>query len=303
MYVTLGFALHISGSSGPVLCSSARVVFGGVSQKTFIARRTETALTNALLTYDTLTVALSALAYDLAEAGVSTAFGSQAYRENVMETYLYRAFLRCYPTHELPANLVSAVLPWLKPESRGTELFVPSGGKGPNAVQEGPVGKPIRKLEAPLQATGEAMYPSDETLSAQGLHAAIVFSSQCAVQLLGFDATAASQIPGFVRLVTAADIPGTNAVGDGIPLFVAIGDVVQCVGAPLGVVIATSDAAANSIAGAISVAYSAPVSIPITNVDDAIAQQSFFPINIPGVRLAFVVVVVVVILHMIDCLC
>lgn len=86
-----------------------------------------------------------------AGGGASQAYGSQAYRHSVMQGYLYQAFLRCYPQRELPRSLLSAVTPFIKPESRGTDLYVPSGGSGPDAVQEGPVGKAITKLEAPAQ--------------------------------------------------------------------------------------------------------------------------------------------------------
>jgi len=47
-------------------------------------------------------------------------------------------------------------------------------------------------------------------MSAQGLHGAIVFSTQCAKQLQSIDSTRALQLPGVIDVITANDIPGTN---------------------------------------------------------------------------------------------
>jgi xanthine dehydrogenase molybdopterin-binding subunit B len=56
-------------------------------------------------------------------------------------------------------------------------------------------------------------------------------------------------------VLTAADVPGTNA-GMGSPyLFVPVGQLVETVGAPLGIVVATSEAAANQAASMVRVTY------------------------------------------------
>jgi xanthine dehydrogenase molybdopterin-binding subunit B len=110
-------------------------------------------------------------------------------------------------------------------------------------------------------------------------------------------------------VLTAADVPGTNA-GMGSPyLFVPVGQLVETVGAPLGIVVATSEAAANQAASMVRVTYAgdadADVSSassrrpkamtiprwgaatpaaaaaststkPITTLEQAIAKKSFF---------------------------
>ena len=262
-------------SAGPPVCRNVRIVFGGVSEKLFIATRCEASLRNSPLTSETLARALSALQLDLAAAGKSSeVLGSQAFRESVMQSCLYRALLRCYPVFALPANLTSAVLPWVMPVSRGVELFVPPRG----ANSEAPVGKPVHKLEGKIQATGEAKYPSDETMPPQGLYGAIVYSTQCAKKLVYLDVSAALQLPGVVKVLTAADIPGEN-VGNGCPyLFVPVGELVETVGAQLGVVIATSEAAANQAASMVVASYQGDgATVPIANLQQAITKKSFFP--------------------------
>lgn len=78
--------------------------------------------------------------------------------------------------------------------------------------------------------------------------------------------------------MTAADIPGAN-VGSGSPyLFVPVGELVETVGAQLGVVVATSEAAANQAASMVVASYASDGStVPITNIEQAVAKKSFFP--------------------------
>ncbi len=81
-----------------------------------------------------------------------------------------------------------------------------------------------------------------------------------------------------MSVLTAVDIPGSN-VGNGSPyLFVPVGELVETVGAQLGVVVATSEAAANQAAAMVICSYQADGStVPITNLQQAIAKKSFFP--------------------------
>ena len=83
------------------------------------------------------------------------------------------------------------------------------------------------KLEAPLQTTGQAAYPSDEPLTTQGLHAAVVYASQCACILTAIDASPALSMPGVSAFFMAKDIPGENTVGDDMYLFVPVGEVID----------------------------------------------------------------------------
>lgn len=109
---------------------------------------------------------------------------------------------------DIPRELVSAIEPFVKPPSRGTEVYEED-------KLTTPLHQPKHKLEAKaqvdilyksnsaillsstyLQVTGEAVYPSDEPLPPQGLNGAIVYSSQCAVLLVSIDTSAALATPG-----------------------------------------------------------------------------------------------------------
>lgn len=256
------------------MCQAARIVVGGVSETTFVAYRTQQVLHNAPMTSATLQRALQALMLDLESVGPSTSYGNQAYRESVMKSDMYRFFLRCYGMVQLPRNLQSALLPHIQPECRGVEVYQQHDKRSP-------VGVAVPKIESKAQSTGQAVYPSDEVVPPQGLHGAMVFSTQCAVLLQSIDVSTALTLNGVVRVLTAADIPGENAVGtDGLKLLVPVGCEVECVGAPVAIIIATSEAIANAAAAQVKVTYSSLGKVPIVSLQQAIDQKAFYDIGV-----------------------
>ena len=271
------------GAAVPPVCLSARIVYGGVSNKTFVATRTQQVFANAPLSSALLQQALVALQNDLLEAGggISAGFGDPEYRVSVMQSCLYRAVLRCYGAENLPANLRSVLLPFEKPPSSGIELFDETG--------TGPLHKAVIKLEAKAQSTGEAKYASDEPLPAQGLCAAMVYTAQASGKIKSIDPAIALGMPGVVSFLSAKDIPGTNIVGNvALKLFLDVGDDAACIGNPVGMIIATTPQIASDAQRFVQVTYEVTASTPalITNLTDAIAQQSFYDVGvIPGTTL------------------
>lgn len=145
------------------------------------------------------------------------------------------------------------------------------------------------KLEAKSQSTGEAVYPSDVPLPAQGLCAAMVYTTQASGKIKHIDASQALRLPGVVRFLTAKDIPGTNKVGnENLKLFLDLGDDALCIGYPVGLIVATTPQIASQAQRYVQVTYESSSSTPalITNLTDAIAQKSFFDLGvIPGVTI------------------
>lgn len=277
-YVDAGFNVQlISSSVGAPVCSFARAVFGGVGQTIFIAHRTEQVLCNAPLTALTLGNALGALQQDLIAVGINGDFENDQFLVSVMQANLYLIFLRCYELtnskYMLPKNVISSLAPWVKPSSHGVQVYPINRFDQP---QLNPVGKAVKKLEAPIQATGEAIYPSDEVLPPNGYQAEMVFSTKCAVSLLSIDSSAALKITGVIAVYTAADIPGENSIGNGNMLFIDVGSIVPCVGAPLAVVVATTEDIAVKAASLVRVTYGGSNTRVINNLQEAIAANSFY---------------------------
>lgn len=289
-HVNAGFQFTLQRGSGPVpTCLSARIVVGGVSSKTFVAVTTADFLVGKELSNATLQQAYGYLQRDLDTlgGGVSpeqTQIYAAPYLLSLMQGDLYRALLQCYRPADLPANLLSAVAPWVKPETRGTELFLPSVAteyKG-----EVPVGMPVHKIEAKIQTTGEAMYSSDAPTSAQTCFGAMVYATQAAVTLSSIDVAAAKSMPGVVAVYTADDIPGLNTVNKDVFLFVPVGKEVTSIGSPVGVVVATSEKAANDAAARIQLTYASTGKQIIAELDAAVAAKSFYNMPpTPGVTL------------------
>ena len=96
-----------------------------------------------------------------------------------------------------------------------------------------------------LLARGEARFTGDLPLPPGTLHAMVAVSPQAHARFSGIDRSAALAEPGVVAVLTAADIPGTNDIGNlfrGEPLLAV--EEVHCVGEPYALVVADSADAA-----------------------------------------------------------
>ena len=144
-----------------------------------------------------------------------------------------------------------------------------------------PVGAPVEKDRARLQASGEALYTSDFALPAGGLFGALVLSTRALAKLAGVDAARAlAQVPGAVRFVSAADVPGSNdasLIGDRI--FVPVGGDVEYVGERVGMVVAESEAAARAAARLVEVTYEDLPAKPILSIAEAVERNSFYDVT------------------------
>ena len=76
----------------------------------------------------------------------------------------------------------------------------------------GVVGAPVRRVDADDKVTGRARYLDDIALPGMA-HAALVLPGVAHAIVRGVDGSRAGSVPGFVAVLTAADIPGENQVG------------------------------------------------------------------------------------------
>jgi len=115
------------------------------------------------------------------------------------------------------------------------------------------LGKSEVRKDAREKVTGAAEYTADIKLDGV-LYGSVARSKVHHGRILSIDATAAQAIPGVVRVVTAADIPGEHCFGGLIPDQPALAsDLVRHYGEPLAIVIATSKATARKAAGLVKV--------------------------------------------------
>jgi xanthine dehydrogenase/oxidase len=289
--------------------SDCSVVLGGIAPVAFHARRTEAALRGRIWDEQALANALTAIAADVDDAYAacrqrleSLPYDGipEAYRRQLAESYLYKFFIHVaekITPDEVPPRDRSAGKTFARPVSKGTQDFE-------TYEDEYPVSRPIIKLSAFEQATGEARYTHDIALPPRGLYAAFVTSLRAVadfhyvlpqqpntqVDLPVLLEHVREKFPAVVDYLTYLDIPagGKNMQGSAgdDPLFCP--GKTTCWGQSIGLVIAKDEQTAIDAAAWIQqrgIVYTPSVDgdgkvIPaILTIDEAIAQKSFFPVS------------------------
>lgn len=119
------------------------------------------------------------------------------------------------------------------------------------------VGGSHKRIDTYGKVTGETRYVEDMVLPDM-LYARVFRSPHHHARLLSLETAAAARLPGVVRIITAADIPGLNGL-DGYskdePVLTAVGDTVRQRGAAIALVVAEAPAQARAALAAIQADY------------------------------------------------
>ncbi len=149
-----------------------------------------------------------------------------------------------------------------------------AAGETPVAQPGAGIGKPGAKYEARALALGERPFVDD--LRPPGLlHGALRLADHARAAVVRIDPAPAAAVPGVVRVLTAADVPGALRVGlidADWPVFVPEGGRTSYLGDVLAMVVAEDRATARAAAALVDVTYD--VLDPITDVDAARAGDS-----------------------------
>jgi len=135
-------------------------------------------------------------------------------------------------------------------------------------------GRSIRHDSALQHATGEARFLDDMPDAAGILHAALALSSVAHGTLHALDTDAARAMPGVVRIITPADIPGENDIAPilaGEPLLAD--GLVEHHGQALAIVVARTRDEALRAAAAITPAIT-PLS-PVLSIEEGLAREAW----------------------------
>jgi selenium-dependent xanthine dehydrogenase len=131
------------------------------------------------------------------------------------------------------------------------------GGALPAVVEDGGVGKPLRRYQGAELAMGERPFVAD--VDAPGLlYGALVLSEHARARIVRIDVSKARALPGVAAVATAADVPGDRWVGQihaDWPVFVAEGEEARCVGDVLAAVAAETPRLAHEAAELVEVEY------------------------------------------------
>jgi len=119
------------------------------------------------------------------------------------------------------------------------------------------IGGSMLRVDSLEKVTGAACFVEDIRLPGT-LRGHVLRSPHHHARILSIDVRPALRIPGVVSVLTAADIPGENGLGDYSqeePLLPPVGSTVRMVGAPVALLVAESDEAARAGLAAIDVQY------------------------------------------------
>ncbi|MBP6786136.1 MAG: molybdopterin-dependent oxidoreductase [Candidatus Promineofilum sp.] len=144
----------------------------------------------------------------------------------------------------------------------------------PPPAPDGRVGGRHPKYHAADLVLGRHDYVADLTLPDM-VHGALRFSDHPRARVLSIDTSAADALPGVIRTLTAADIPGEPTIGlirQDWPLMIAVGDVTHYVGDVLAEVVADTEAIARAAAALIRVEYE--VLEPVTDMHRALEPDA-----------------------------
>ena len=140
----------------------------------------------------------------------------------------------------------------------------------------GHIGMAHPKYEAASLVLGTHQFTEDIHLDGMRF-GALKFSDHPRARVLRIDTQAAESVPGVLRVLTAADIPGARMVGlirEDWPLMIAEGEITRYIGDVIAGVVAETDRIAREAAELISVEYG--VLEPITDVHSAMTKGTEF---------------------------
>jgi xanthine dehydrogenase/oxidase len=269
--VNAGFRFNLNPQTF-VVTQVPSIVFGGLDPFFIHAVRTEAFLLGKALNDENVIKQAFQVLYNEIVPNKDPVFSSADYQRSLAVSLFYKFLLHVNASTISPANAsgLSSVIDD-RQVSSGTQSF-------PTNPSTYPVSKPMTKLNAVLQASGEAKYTFDKMSLKNQLEGAFITSAQGACRLDKIDTTDALKMPGVVKILFARDIMGKNSfVAPPLqPEKLFADDSVDYAGQAIGLVVAKSFEQAREAAKAVKVTYK-EVKKPILTIADAIKANSLYP--------------------------
>ncbi|XWS52752.1 hypothetical protein CRYUN_Cryun11dG0099200 [Craigia yunnanensis] len=143
-----------------------------------------------------------------------------------------------------------------------------------------PVGEPITKSGATIQASGEAVYVDDIPSPKNCLHGAFIYSTEPLAWVKGIKFKPGPSVDGVTTLISFKDIPGENVGAQTIfgtePLYA--NELTQCAGQAIALVVADTQKNADMAANLAVIDYDKGNLEPILSVEEAFEGSSFFEV-------------------------
>jgi xanthine dehydrogenase/oxidase len=184
----------------------------------------------------------------------------------------------------IPSTHASAVAPFYRPVSRGTQDHGDPADPRPKPSASAPeapagptVGAPVAHVAAELQVTGAAQYLDDLPMPSSTLHAAPVLATKAHAMIARVDATVALGMPGVEAVITHKDVHGSGNLYGAIfkDEYVFCEDRTVHHNGLIAIVVAATEPQAREAAKAVVVEYGEDLGA-VLSIEDAIARGSFF---------------------------
>jgi len=250
--------------------TSPIIAYGGINENTVRAARTEAALSvgSDLTDEAVLHRALDAITEDIHPDG-NLLNPPEAYRVDVAKGFLYKYLMGIISSSSaVDSYFVSGSEKMVRATSRGEQKY-------DSNEDTWPLGKPMPKLEAASQATGDIKFNMDMPELPGTLIGKFVQSTKANAKLDGIDFSEIFSVPGITGFVSAEDIRGKNDmqpfdIKNEEPVF-ASGRVLYH-GQALGLLVGESYAALAAALPLVRASYS-DVRTPVLTIDDALKQN------------------------------
>lgn len=249
-YVNAAFLLKLSNTT----VESALICFGGIDPSFSNATETENKLKGKDISDEsTLNEMFKSITDELKPDWVLPD-ASPAYRKCLAAGLLYKFILSVIPAETVKEEYRSGGQKLIRNLSSGSQVF--------DVIEKNfPLTKPVMKLEALSQCSGEAKYSNDLPPFKDEVFCAFVCATVVGAEIQEIDPSEALKIAGVKAFFTAKDIPGTNRFTNK-QLFSFVEDeeifvskTVKYFNQPLGVIVAVSNTIANKASSKVHVMY------------------------------------------------
>ncbi|XP_041042508.1 xanthine dehydrogenase-like isoform X2 [Carcharodon carcharias] len=271
-YVSAGFRVQLRAWDKKQSVESISMVYTGISKHFIHAVATEKYLQGKDITCNvTLQGALTILEKELIPDDNNPLLASAKYRKSLALGLFYKFFLSLLSENVVSPCNRSAQYSLERPVSTGKQTYC-------SKPEEYPLTKPMPKLNAHLQTSGEAQFINDLLPVPNELFAAFVLSTEGNATISTIDITAAMSVPGAAAVLKAKDIPGSNTF---VPPPMEVEEILSSgpvlyAGQPIALCVADSQHHALQMVGEVKVTYK-DQKPPIVTLDEAIEKKSFYP--------------------------
>ncbi|KAI4382197.1 hypothetical protein MLD38_008192 [Melastoma candidum] len=291
-YLNAAFMADVSSSEtlNGVVIKRCRLAFGAYGTKHSIrARKVEETMTGKVLSPSLLMKAMEAVRMTIIPADGTA---HHEYRISLAVSYLFKFFGRLL---DFPDQVPNVCLD-------GQVCFSSEDTDGENGFQRQnpallsssrqivevnnehfPVGKPIKKSEAAIQASGEAVYVDDIPAPPSCLYGAFVYSTKPLARIKGIMLSSNIASSSVTALITFKDIPkGGENIGS-LTIFgqetLFADELTRFAGERVAFVVADSQKHANMAAESSVIDYDTDnLDPPILTVEEAVEKSSFFDV-------------------------